>query len=106
MVEYNFIEAPNICPNLNGQQFILNKFKEVKDFCMTEIKKRGLKSKRLSKYVASFVYINKSLILLSATSGSISITLIPNVIGAPVGIISARFSLAYSISTGVKKLKA
>ena len=73
---------------------------------MTGIKKRELKSKRLSKYVASFVYINKSLILLSATTGSISIALIPNVIGAPVGIISASFGLAYSIFTGVKKLKA
>ena len=83
-----------------------NLFKEVKDFCMTEIKKRELKSKRLSKYVASFVYINNSLILLSATSGSISIALIPNVIGAPVGIISESFSLAYSISTGIKKLRA
>ena len=46
MVEYNFIEAPNIYPNLNGQQFILNKFKEVKDFCMTEIKKKRIKEQK------------------------------------------------------------
>ena len=62
-------------------------------------------SKRLSKYIASFNYIDKSLIVLSATSGSISIASFATVIGAPVGIASASLSLTFSISTGtVKKL--
>ena len=38
-------------------------------------------------------------------TGSISIASFATVIGAPVGVVSASFSLAFSISTGlIKKL--
>ena len=60
-------------------------------------------SKRLGRYITSFDYFNKSLIVLSATSGSISIASFATVIGAPVGITSASFSLAFSICTGIVK---
>ena len=61
--------------------------------------------KRLSKYIASFDYFDKYLIVLSATSRSISITLFATVIGTPIGIGSAGVSLAFSLPTGlVKKL--
>ena len=60
-------------------------------------------SKRCSKYIASFAYFDKSLIVLSVTTGSISITSFATVIGAPVRVISASFSLAFSISTGIIK---
>ena len=59
--------------------------------------------KRLSKYIASFYSFYKSLIVLSVTTGSISTTSFATVIGAPVGIASASFSLAFSISTGIVK---
>ena len=62
-------------------------------------------SKRISKYIASFDYFDKSLIVLSITTSSISIASFATVIGAPVGIVSASFILAFSISTGtIKKL--
>ena len=62
-------------------------------------------SKRLSKYIASFDYFDKSLIVLSATGGSISIASFATVIGTPADIASASLSLAFSLSTGlVKKL--
>ena len=60
-------------------------------------------SKRLSKYIASFDYFDKSLIVLSVATGSIYIASFATVIGAPVGIASASFSLAFSISTGIVK---
>ena len=41
-------------------------------------------SKRASKYIASFDYCDKSLIVLSATSGSISIASFATVTGATV----------------------
>ena len=64
-------------------------------------------SKSLSKYFASFDYFDKSLIVLSATSNSIFVASFATIIGAPVGIATASFSLAISISTGiVNKLKA
>ena len=60
-------------------------------------------SKRLSKYFVSFDYFDKSLIVLSVTTGSISIASFATVIGLPVGMVSASFSLAFSISTWVIK---
>ena len=76
---------------------------EIKDYFVAEIKERELMSKRLSKYIASFDYFDKSLIVLSVTTGSISIASFATVIGAPVGMMSASFSLAFSITTGFVK---
>ena len=98
----------NVYPNLsatpwNEQQFRLNKINEVKDYFIAEIKERELMSKRLSKYVASFDYFDKSLIVLSIATGSISIASFATVIQAPVGMMSASCSLAFSITTGIVK---
>ena len=60
-------------------------------------------SKRLSKYIASSNYFDKSLIVLSVTAGSFSIASFKIVIGAPVGKESAGFSLAFSVLTGIVK---
>ena len=103
MVECN---SSNIYPNFNDQQqFRLNKINEIKNYFVTEIKKRELMSKRLSKYIASFDYFDKSLFFLSVTTGSISIASFASVFRAPVGIKSASFSLAFSISRGIVKKK-
>ena len=82
-VKCNSVERSNIYPNLNAaslnaipssdqQHFRLNKINEIKDCFVAEIKERELVSKRLSKYIAFCDYFDKSLIVLSATSGSIS----------------------------------
>ena len=70
--------------------------------------KKELMSKRISKYIASFYYFNKSLIVLFVITGSISIASFATVIGAPAEIASASLSLTFSISTGIikKLLKA
>ena len=95
---------PNLGANpSNNQQFRLNKINEIKDYFIAEIKERELMSKRLSKYIASFDYFDKSLIVLSVATSSISIASFATVIGAPVGIISASCSLAFSITTGFVK---
>ena len=60
-------------------------------------------NKILCKYVASFDYFDKSLIVLSVTTGSISIASFATVIGVPVGMMSASCSLAFSITTGFVK---
>ena len=101
-------ETNNVYLNLldeQEQQFRLDKIIEIKDYKIAEIKERELMSKTLSKYIAFFDYFDNSLIVLSVTTGSVSIPSFATVIGAPVGIVSASFSLAFSISTGlVKKL--
>ena len=79
-----------MCPNLSAstsnddQQFRLNKINEINNYFIAEIKERELMSKNLSKYIPSFEYFDKSLIFLSAATGSIFIASFPTVIGAPV----------------------
>ena len=55
------------------QQFRLSKINEIKYYFVAEIKERKLMNERLSEYISSFYYFDKFLIILSATSGSISI---------------------------------
>ena len=61
-------------------------------------------SKNLSKYIVSFEYFDKSLIALSVATGRISIAAFATVIVAPVGIVSASCSLAFSITAGFNKI--
>ena len=70
---------------------------------VADFKERELISKRLSKYIASFDYFDKSLIVLSATSGSTSTASFTAVIGAPVAISNSSFSFTFSSSTGIVK---
>ena len=93
----------NAVPLNNQQHFRLNKINEIKDYFVAEIKERKLMSKRLSKYIAFFDCFHKSLIVLSITAASISIASFATVIGAPVGLVSASFSLEFLISTGIPK---
>ena len=56
----------------------------------------------MNKYVTIFNYIDKILIVLSATSGRVSISF-SSVIRAPAGIASASFTLIFSLATGIVK---
>ena len=95
---------PNLSANIsNDQQFRLNKINEIKDYFIAEIRERELISKNLSKYIASLDYFDKSLNILSVLSGTISIASFATATGAPVGIMSAGCSLAFSITTGFVK---
>ena len=105
---YNSHEPLNMDPNLsvalsNEHQFRLNKINEIKDYFVAEIKERELMTKRLSKYIASFHYFDKSLIVLSVTTGIISIASFVTAIGIPVRMMSASCSLAFSVTTEIIK---
>ena len=82
----------------------MNKTNEIKDYFIADIKERELMSKRPSKYIASFDYLDKSLIALSATSGSVSTASFATVIGTRVGIVSASLSLTFSLSAGLQEI--
>ena len=81
----------------------LNKITEIENYFHQEIKQRKLCSKKLSKYVTAFDYIDKVLIALSATRGGVSIISFTSVVGAPVAIASASFTLIFSLTTGIIK---
>ena len=93
--------------NLTGQtKYRLNEITKIKDYFKQEINQRKLCSKKLSKYVAAFNYIDNVLIVLSATSGGVCIISSASVAGAPVGLAGASFTLVFYLTTGItKKLK-
>ena len=111
-IECNSIECNSIesfkhnsvdTSNLNNQQFRLNEISEIEDYFIAEIKKRELMSKKFCKYISFFAYFDKPLIVLSVTSGGVSIPSFATAIGAPIGITSASLSLAFSLCTGLVK---
>ena len=60
-------------------------------------------SKKLSKYISFSGYFDESLIVLSVTSGAVSISSFATAIGTPIGITSASLSLAISLCIGLLK---
>ena len=95
-------EVNNI--NLSEQtKFRLDEISKIENYFIEEINQRKSYSKKLNKYVTAFDYIDKVLIALSATSGGVSIILFTSIIGAPVGIVRASFTLIFSLTTGIVK---
>ena len=84
-------------------KFRLYEIKKIENYFINKINEWKWYSKKLNKYVTTFDYIDKILIVLSATTGGISIISFTSIIGAPVGITSASFTLIFSITTGIIK---
>ena len=75
----------------------------IENYFHQEINQRKSCSKKLNKYVTAFEYIDKILIVLSAISSGVSIISFTSIVGAPVGIASARLTLIFSLTTGIAK---
>ena len=75
----------------------------IENYFHQEINRRKSCSKKLSKYVTAFDYIEKILIVLSEKSSGVCIILSASVVGAPVRIASASFTLIFSPTTGIIK---
>ena len=108
MNESNYIECNSIKvidkTNLSEQRkFRLSEIIGIENYFHQEINQQKLCSKNLSKYVTAFDYIDKILIVLSATSSGVCIISSASVVGAPVGIASASFTLTFSLISGITK---
>ena len=103
MNESNSIEAIDKTNLTEQTKFRLDKISETENHFYEETNQRTSWSKKLSKYIAAFEYIDTVLIILSVTSGEVSICLFTSVVGAPVGIASASFTLIFSLTTGIAK---
>ena len=103
MNERNSIKAIDRTNLTEETKFRLDKICKIENYFHEEINQRKLCSKKLNKYVTAFDYIDKVLIVLSATSGGVSIISFTSIIGAPVGIASASFTLIFSLTTGIVK---
>ena len=76
-------------------KYRLNEITKIENCFNSEIEQRNSYIKKLSKYVTNFDYIDKILIVLSATSGGVSIIYFTSIVGAPVGIASSSFTLIF-----------
>ena len=81
-------------------KYRLNEITKIENYFNSEIKQRKSHSKKLSKSVD---YIDKILIALSVTSGGVSVISFISIVGAPVKIASASFTLIFSLTTGIIK---
>ena len=55
----------------NVKPFRLDEINRIKDYFIVEIFDRETISKKLSKYIVAFDYLDKTLLVFSATSGSV-----------------------------------
>ena len=103
MNECNSIKAIDKTGLSEQTKFWLSEIIEIENYFHQEINQRKSCSKKLNKYVTDFDYIDKVLIVLSATSGGVSIISFTSIVGAPAWIASASFTLNLSLTTGIVK---
>ena len=97
MNESNSIETIDRTNLTEQTKFRLDEISKIENYFHEEINQRKSCSKKLSKYVAAFDYIDKILIVLSATTGGVSICSFTSIAGAP----SVSFTLIFSLTTGI-----
>ena len=103
MNEGNSVEAIDKTVLSEQIKLRLSEIIGIGNYFYQEINRRKSCSKKLSKYIAVFYYIDEALIVLSTTSGGVSIISFTSIVGAPVGIASAGFTLIFSLTTGITK---
>ena len=90
--------------NLSEQtKFPLSETIGIENYFDQESNQRKSYSKKVSKYITAFDYIDKILIVLSVATGEVSIMSFASIVGAPVGIASASFTLIVSLTIGIVK---
>ena len=75
----------------------VDEISKIENYFIEEINQGKSCSKKRSKYV------DEVLIVLSVTTGGVSICSFTSIVGAPVGIASASFTLIFSPTTGITK---
>ena len=103
MNKSNSIEAIDKTILSEQTKFRLSEIIGIENYFYQEINQRKSCSKKLNKYVTTFDYIDKILIVLSATSSEVSIISFTSVAIAPVGIASASITLFFSLTTEIVK---
>ena len=95
MNKSNSIEAIDKTDLSEQTKFRLDEISKIENYFIEEINQRKLCSKKLSKYVAVFGYIDQALIVLTATSGGVSIISFTSIVEPPVGTASASLTLFF-----------
>ena len=99
MIESSTNRKINTHPELDNRiQHRLTEINSIKDYFVAESHERETMSKALSKYIDFF---DKTLLVLSETSGRVSITSLATAVGHPGWITSTILSLVFSISNKI-----
>ena len=93
--ECNSIETIDKTKLTEQTKFHLCEIIRTENYFYEEINQRKSYSKKINEYVTAFDYIDKILIVLSATSGGVSIISFTSIVGAQVEIASASFTLIF-----------
>ena len=105
IILHNSIEAIDKKKDLTEQtKFRLSEIIGIENYFYRDINERKSYIRKLNKYITIFEYIDKILIILSATSGGVSIISFISIAGVPVGIAIANFTLIFSIAKGIIKV--
>ena len=94
-IECNSLEAIDKIILSEKTKFRLNEIIGIENYFYQKVNQRKSCSKKLNKYVRAFDYIDKILIVLSATSSGVSIISFTTIVRAPVGIASASLTLFF-----------
>ena len=97
----NVILLKQLTKQTNQTKFRSDEISKIENYFIEEINQRKSCSKKLNKNVAVFYYVDQALIVLSATSGGVSIIPFTSIVGAPVGIASTSFTLYFSLTIGI-----
>ena len=102
-IKYNSLETIHKTVLSEQIKFRLSETIGIENYFDQEINQRKPRIKKINKYVTTFDYIDKILIVLIATSSGVSIISFTSIIGATVGIASVSFNLIFSLTTGIAK---
>ena len=90
---------------LEQTKFQLSEITGTENYFYHEINERKPYIRKLNKYITIFEYIDKILIILSATSGEVSIISFISIVGVPVGIASASLTIILNEKDKYDKMK-
>ena len=103
MNESNSTEAIDKTNLPEQATFRLSEIIGMENYFHQKINQRKSCSKKLNKCFTTFDYIDKILIAVSETSNGVSIISFTSIVGAPVGIESASFTLISSLTKEIVK---
>ena len=86
-----------------ANKYRLDEINKIRDYFNNEIKERKDIIKKLNKYLVSYDYLDKIVIALSASFGTLSIASYASVVGTPAGIAGSSLTLIFTIGTGISK---
>ena len=93
----------NVIELTDANKYRLDEINIIRDYFNNEIKERKDIIKTLNEYLASFDYLDKIFIALSASFGMLSIASYTLVVGTPAGIAGSSLTLVFTIGTGISK---